>query len=222
MRNYTFDIINARFIAAGVAVQAKGLAYRLRPNQGRDAMRQEDYGVGLKSTLTVRTDTGTGEPTINSGEETWGGGTDYWLGRTALTDLLVKVPGEGVLLINDVSMNVSLQKEIVRTALVGRPGTIKELITNGDYQISMSVGLVATNDLGEIIDQYPERGVSQLRELLEREESLEVNSGFLDLFGINRIVVTGMSLRQMTYSNRQVIDITALSDSDYVITSLEY
>ena len=27
MQNYSFDIINARFIAAGLAVQAKGMAY---------------------------------------------------------------------------------------------------------------------------------------------------------------------------------------------------
>ena len=46
MQEYKFEIINARFIASGVAIQAKGLAYRLRPNKGRDAQKNEDYKLG--------------------------------------------------------------------------------------------------------------------------------------------------------------------------------
>ena len=139
-----------------------------------------------------------------------------------LTDLIVNVPEQGLLLINDVTMNISLQKEVVKTALVGRAGTVKEYITDGDYQINMSVGMVATDGSGTIIDQYPERAVTQLREILERPEALEVSSAYLDIFGISRIVVTGFSARQMTHSNRQVIEITALSDTDYVIESTDY
>lgn len=125
-------------------------------------------------------------------------------------------------MINDVTVNISLQKEIVRTALVGRAGTIKEYISDGDYQLNMSVGIVAVNDNGEIIDQYPERAIAQLREILERPEALEVSSLFLGLFGITHMVVTGFTVKQMTYSNRQVIDITAVSDSAYVIASTDY
>lgn len=220
MQNYTFDIVNARFIASGAATQAKGLLYRLRLNKGRDVMKQEDYKLGTPTGILVRNDLGSGA--LNSPEEKWSGNVDYWLGRTAMTDLVVKVPGEGELLINDVVMNVSLQKEIVKTSIIGRKGSIKEYITDGDYQISMSVGIVAVNERGEIIDQYPERAVTQLREILERPEALEVNSGFLDLFNINKIVVTNMSVKQMTHSNRQVIEITAISDDDYCITYSDY
>lgn len=46
MQEYKFEIINARFIASRVAIQAKGLAYRLRPNKGRDAQKNEDYKLG--------------------------------------------------------------------------------------------------------------------------------------------------------------------------------
>lgn len=222
MQTYSFDIVNARFIASGVAVQAKGLAYGLRPEGGRDAMKQEAYGLGDGVGMSVRTLTSDGRRAVNDREARWHGNSDYWLGRTALTDMVVNVPGEGVLLINDISINVSLQKEIVRTALVGRAGTIKEYITDGDYQLSMSVGVVAVDDDGVIIDQYPEKAISQLREIMERPEALEVNSEFLDLFGINRIVVTGFSASQMTYANRQVLEITAVSDTDYVIYSMDY
>lgn len=220
MQNYTFDIVNARFIASGAATQAKGMLYRLRLNKGRDVMKQEDYKLGTPTGILVRNDLGS--DALNTPEEKWNGNVDYWLGRTAMTDLVVKVPGEGELLINDVVMNVSLQKEIVKTSIIGRKGSIKEYITDGDYQISMSVGIVAVNERGEIIDQYPERAVTQLREILERPEALEVNSGFLDLFNINKIVVTNMSVKQMTHSNRQVIEITAISDDDYCITYSDY
>ena len=220
MQNYTFDIINAKFVAAGAAIQAKGLAYRLSPNVGRDAMRQNDYHFDKPSGgLKLRNHSEHGLSTINRGEEGWAGASDYWLGRTALTDLVIKVPSEGDLLINDITMNVSMQKEVVKTALVGRKGTIKEYITDGDYQITMSVGIVAVDDNGEMIDQYPERAVAQLREILERPESQEVNSAFLDMFGISWITVTGFTVKQMTHSNRQIIEITALSDDDYVIVA---
>ena len=59
-------------------------------------------------------------------------------------------------------------------------------------------------------------------EIMERPEALEVSSAFLDLFGISHIVVTGFSAKQMTHSNRQVIEITALSDTEYVIESNDY
>lgn len=222
MQSYIFDIINARFIAAGMAVQARGLAYGLRQSKDRDSMKQEDYKLGTLPGYSLPSGAAEGSRPVNKSEEKWHGGSDYWLGRYALTDMVVKVPDEGLLLINDVTVNVSLQKEIVRTALVGRAGTIKEYITDGDYQLSMTVGIVATDENGEIIDQYPERAVAQLREIFERPEALEVSSAFLDLFGITRMVVTGFSARQMTHSNRQVIEITALSDTEYVIESNDY
>lgn len=222
MQEYKFEIINAAFVASGVAIQAKGLLYRLRPDKGRDGQKQEDYKLGTLPGYAMPGGTSENGGAINSSEERWTGSGDYWLGRTALTDLVVKVPGEGLLLINDVTVNVSLQKEVVKTALVGRAGTIKEYITDGDYQLSMSVGLVAVDDEGRITDQYPERAMAQLREILERPEALEVSSAFLDIFGITHIVVTGFSAKQMTHSNRQEIEITALSDTEYVIESNDY
>ena len=222
MQNYNLQIINAAFVASGGAIQAKGLLYRHRPDKGRGAQKAEDYQLGTLPGYQTGGGTDSGGRPVNKREEVWSGSGDYWLGRTVLTDLIVNVPEQGLLLINDVTMNISLQKEVVKTALVGRAGTVKEYITDGDYQINMSVGMVATDGSGTIIDQYPERAVTQLREILERPEALEVSSAYLDIFGISRIVVTGFSARQMTHSNRQVIEITALSDTNYVIESTDY
>lgn len=222
MTDYKLQIVNAAFIASGVATQAKGVLYRHRSDKGRNDQKVEDYRVETAPGWQMPRDTGTGESPINKPEDEWAGGADYWLGRTALTDLVIKVPGEGNLLINDATVSVSMQKLIVSTAIVGRTGTIKEYICDGDYQINISVGLVATDACGALVDQYPERAVTQLREILERPDALEVSSMFLDIFGITHMVVTGFSAKQMTHSNRQVIEITALSDSDYVISSTDY
>ncbi len=222
MTDYKLHIIDAAFVAAGAATQAKAMLYRHRPDSGRDAQKEEDYRLGSVPGWQMASNTGTGERQVNKAEDAWNSDRDYWLGRTALTDLAIKIPGEGTLLINDATVNVSMQKMIVTTAVVGRAGTIKEYITDGDYQINISVGIVAIDSTGAMIDQYPERAVAQLREILERPEALEVSSAFLDLFGITHMAVTGFAAKQMTHSNRQVIDITALSDQDYVITSMDY
>lgn len=222
MKDYKLKILNAAFVASGVAIQAKGLLYRLRPDKGRDVQKDEDYKLGTLPEMSQPTTTKQGGTAINKPEEVWSGSGDYWLGRQVLTDLSVIVPDEGELVINDATVNVSLQKEIVKTSLVGHKGTIKEYITDGDYQVNISVGLAAVDGEGRIVDQYPERAMSQLRAILERPEALEVSSAFLDVFGIRYLVVTGFTAKQMTHSNRQVIEITAVSDTEYVIESNEY
>lgn len=209
-------------MASGVAIQAKGLLYRLRPDKGRDAQKDGDYKLAELPGMDAGLSGGEAAYPINKTEDAWTGSGDYWLGRRVLTDLSVNVPGEGVLLMNDVTMGVSMQKEVVRTAIVGRPGTVKEYVTDGDYQVTLTVGLVAVDSEGRETDQYPERAVAQLREILERPEALEVGSGFLDLFGITHLVVTGWTVKQQTHSNRQTVEIQAVSDREYVIEGEEY
>ena len=221
MTDYKLEILSAAFVATGVATQAKGYLYRLQPDKGRKQETRDTMLSDLPG-LKVATKTPTGERALSVAEERWSGTEDYWLGRSALTSLVVKHPEGGVLLLEDVTMNVSLQKEIVRTTLVGRRGTIKEYITDGDYQVSMSIGVAAVDENHELIDQYPERALAELRKVLDTEEAVEISSGFLDVFGIRKLVVTGYTVKQMTYANRQVVEVTAVSDEDYVIESTDY
>lgn len=222
MTDYKLTFINTRFVAAAWLIQGKGMLYRMRPDKGRkDGMKQEDYKLGTLPAQRI------GGGSLEAGAEIKLADSErtdagYWLGRNALTDIVVKVPEEGTLVLTDVTANVSMQKEIVKTQLVGHKGTIKEYVSDGDYQVSLSLGVVAMNDNGELLDQYPEEAISTLRRIFERPNALEVSSAFLDAFGINRIVVTGFSAKQMTYANRQVVEITALSDEDYVIKSQSY
>lgn len=217
--NYNLQIIDARFVAAGLLKNVAAFAFRLHPDKGRSG-REEDYKLGAIPAMKMPE--ASRQSAVSLAEEEWSGTGDYWLGRNVLTDLVVNVPDEGVLVLQEATVNASLQKEIVKTQLVGKKGTIKEYISDGDYQLNIAVGLVSVNAQGEIIDQYPERALSQLRRILEIGESLEVSSPFLDALGVNRMVVTGFSVKQMTYANRQLVEITALSDTDYVIESNEY
>ena len=220
MRNYNLQIVNAALVAASVASQVvRPLLYKFKP---LDQSEATDYKLGDLRNQVVSSAVSTGDRSISLAETKWQGSEDYWLGRNVLTDLVVRVPEKGVLTIPDVTSNISKQKEIVKTAIVGRAGTIKEYITDGDYQLSISIGIVSVDENNQIIDQYPESAISTLREVLEENQSLEASSTFLDVFGINKIVVTGFSAKQMTYANRQVVEVSALSDDDYIIQSTDY
>lgn len=220
MKNYNLLIGHAAFVAASVATQVvRPQLYKFKP---ADQPEAADYKLGDLRDQVLPSAAPTGDNQISLAEEKWQGTEDYWLGRNVLTDLVIRVPEKGVLTIPDVTINVSKQKQIVQTALVGRAGTIKEYISAGDYQLEMSIGVVAVDENNEIIDQYPESAISTLREVLEEDQSLEASSTFLDVFGINKIVITGFSAKQMTFSNRQVVEVSALSDDDYIIQSTDY
>ena len=90
---YKFEIINARFIASGVAIQAKGLAYRLRPNKGRDAQKNEDYKLGTLPGYATGGGTTEGGRGYQQGRGEVERERRLLAGRTALTDMVVKVPG---------------------------------------------------------------------------------------------------------------------------------
>lgn len=223
--NLHISIGDARFVAAAVGQQARARLYLFGARAGNsedlNESRKAGYGLGLIGQQPLPSVQRSGYSPISLAEDVKAD-TDYWLGRYTLTNLVVRVPNEGILLINDAVVNISKQKEIVKTALVGRTGTIKEYITDGDYQLSINIGVVAVDSENKPIDQYPEKAMGVLRKIFEKDESLEVSSAFLDVFGINKMVVTGFSASQMTHSNRQTIEVSALSDDDYIIESTDY
>lgn len=224
-RDYKLHIIDAAAVAVGVAHQAKGILYRFKPdldNTKDFGGKDTDYQFSTSEGWTMPSDPH-GGTLVSLAEEKTEQTSDYWLGRNTLTDLVITVPDKGLLVINDAIVNVSKQKEIVKTVLIGRKGgTVKEYICDGDYQISITVGLVAVDAENKQIDQYPETALGVLREVLDLDRALEVSSAFLDLFDVHKMVVTGFSAKQATHSNRQGVEITAVSDTDYIIQSTDY
>lgn len=140
-------------------------------------------------------------------------------GKNWLTSLAISSQNKQIIL-QECIISVSQEKQIVSTALQGRNGTIKEYISDGDYQISIMAAvsyspLSEQNPTAEPL--YPIEPMAELIELLKHPESLEVQSDFLQLFEIFSVVVTGYSLEQETHSNRQSIQIQMLSDLPYEI-----
>lgn len=140
-------------------------------------------------------------------------------GKDWLTSLAVAFEDKKILL-EECIISINQEKNIVTTALQGRNGTIKEYISDGDYQISVSAAVSSYKEKSgnnEASLEYPQDKVQQLVELLQLPETLNIHSDFLEVFGIKSAIVTGFSLEQETHSNRQAFQIQMLSDLPYEI-----
>ncbi len=139
-------------------------------------------------------------------------------GKQWLTSLALKYDGKEFIF-NECIITLNIEKNIVTTALQGRNGTIKEYISDGDYNISIDAGISTyTLDYKEDFDiAYPIDAVAELKKFLSIPEALEVQSDFLEIFGIKSAVVKSFGLQQETHSNRQSINIQMLSDEPYEI-----
>lgn len=123
-------------------------------------------------------------------------------------------------------VNVSRSRNIVATPVLNGRGTVKEMITEGDLDLTITLAVVSSTAAGDYLDDsvtaydmYPYNGVERLRRLLDEPERLDVVSDFLKLFDLDGgdfgIVVKSYSVHQDTHLNRQVFEIQAVSDYDY-------
>lgn len=195
------------FVAAGVDRHARVAIARLEPSQ---VNKERPSWAGRGGRLA---ESNIAAPITDK---------ELWENRYVLTELTLSKEDGETLVMNDAIVTVTQEKHIVRTTLVGLNGSIKEYVSCGDYNISINVGIVAVDSGGNIVDEYPEEGICKVREFLCENKAINVTSLFLSVFGIERMVVTRFSLKQETASNRQTIEVRALSDEDYVIKSTEY
>lgn len=144
-----------------------------------------------------------------------------WLGAYMLCPLLLRLEDGAELSIPDAVVAMTRTKNIVTTQVVGMVGTVKEYISDGDFDINIAVGIQGVED-GKVANVYPEEGLRELRKFLEVDKPISVQSAFFDLFEINRLVVKSYSLTQGTESNYQELTISALSDNEYNVFSTDY
>lgn len=122
----------------------------------------------------------------------------------------------GLILPNEPSISISSRKNIVETALTGstRRGTVKELISIEDWQVTIRG--IAFNEKSKVV--YPEDQVKSLRDLYEKNESLEVMCALTNLMGIYRLVITGFELPEMIgVQHAQAYQFTCVSDEDFLL-----
>ena len=144
-----------------------------------------------------------------------------WLGAYTICPLLLRLEDGAELSIPDAVVAMTRTKQIVTTQVVGMVGTVKEYISDGDFDINIAVGIQGVED-GKIANVYPEEGLRELRKFLEVDKPISVQSAFFDLFEINRLVIKSYSLTQGTESNYQELSISALSDNEYNVFSTDY
>ncbi len=106
-----------------------------------------------------------------------------------------------------VLFTVNQQKNIITTDLQGRNSSVKEYISDKDYQIEIMGVLNAENR------NFPLEDLQDLIAMLKAPVSLSINSWYLDLFGISNLVVMSYDIGQEEgkYSN-QSFSISCLSD----------
>ena len=106
-----------------------------------------------------------------------------------------------------VLLTVSNNKNIVKTVIQGRNGTIKEYISDGDYQIELK-GIISDKN-----NRYPESIIQKLINIINIPSEIPVTSDFLQLFGINYVVIDPSSMPQTEgFRNQQEFTITMYSD----------
>lgn len=112
----------------------------------------------------------------------------------------------------DAMISCNNSKNIVSTAINGMNGTIKEWVSNGDVMISCDMTLVSDDG------SYPEEKVREVCSLLEKNESLQVESYILnDIWGVSRVVVTSWNMTPTPTRNYQKISFTMQSDEAYIV-----
>lgn len=110
--------------------------------------------------------------------------------------------------IDTVLFIVNNSKNIVKTAVQGLNGTIKEYISDGDAQISIK-GIIVGG-----YNKYPFDEVQILQALLDAPVPIGVNSYYLNNFGIYNIVIESFAFPQnMGSYSQQPFEINAISDA---------
>lgn len=111
--------------------------------------------------------------------------------------------------IDCVLTTVTQNKIIERTQITGRKGTIKEYVSDGDFDVSLKIVLYTPNP-----NLFPEEASNRLVQILKAPISLEVVSPVLNKYDIYNIVVTGYTNSQRQgFKNITVFDVTAVSDT---------
>lgn len=132
-----------------------------------------------------------------------------YLGTPVFSDIVFPREGKSDFVIDTVLVDVSMRKNIVTTVVQGRPGTVKEYVSDGDYEVRIRGAIVSNGN-----NNYPYNDVRDLHELLSRSEALPVVSDYLRLYNIYNLVVLSYNLPQREgFQNVQVFEIQCLSDS---------
>lgn len=152
--------------------------------------------------------------------------TDYNTGQKISPSLFWNVPVFADIVLSDMAGSITVQllqalcfvgrrKKIIHTDIMGRDGSIKEYITNGDYEINIK-GSFANREM----NQYPLEEMSNLVSLCNINEAINVTSDYIEgVYGICNIVIESIDVRpEEGMQNMLMFDIKAISDQAVELT----
>lgn len=103
-------------------------------------------------------------------------------------------------------ITINSQKNLIVTKVNGRDYSRKELVSNGDINISIS-GTISSN-LPEV---YPTNEIQKFIQIMQYKGPVRVNSQYLSQFGIDRIIIQDFNAPQKRgYKNVQEYTINAI------------
>lgn len=124
-----------------------------------------------------------------------------------------ETPENQSIIIDTVLMAMVQNKIVVKTMVSGRPGTVKEYISLGDYEIEIAGVIVS-----EQANVFPRDQVIALENLLKLGKEIAVSSNFLQLFSIHSIVVERYRIEEKLGTRNEVpFSIFATSDAPFEI-----
>lgn len=120
----------------------------------------------------------------------------------------------GLMLPNEPTVVIQMEKRIVRTPLTGSEsvGDVLELIAVSNYMITIRG--IALNYASTKV--YPEDLVKEIHELALRKESLIVENALTALLGIERLAILKLTLPEMTgVQHAQAYQLDCISDNPF-------
>jgi hypothetical protein len=125
--------------------------------------------------------------------------------------IMLQLPGSEDLFLESAICVINQDRNIITTPIQGRDGTVKEYISNGDYELSIT-GIIATRKL-----DYPYNEVKAFKKYMEAKQPLKIVSKLTQELGIYEVVVTGWSLPYNPNINCAQYDFKCLSDTPIIL-----
>jgi hypothetical protein len=175
-----FNLKNLEIIAATGVNLAKYQSARIPPTKGNDYNPYEnEIETGpQKDKELYKSKIGT--PVY----------TNLTIEAGSYTDDLGNTKNFPKIVFDTVLLTVTMSKNIVKTSIQGRPGTIKQSISLGDYEVNINAIVPGDNGV------YPFNAVADIKSMLEAPIALTVSSRWLQIWDVNQIVIDSFEVPQ--------------------------
>jgi hypothetical protein len=120
------------------------------------------------------------------------------------------------------TLTLSNEVTVQQTTVAGMDGTVKEIITLGDYRVNLKCFLTHNHFVsveGSYYkyllrnSEFPEKVVREIRDLFEQKKSHRVISPFLNIFNIQYLLITSMSFPELDgYDSIIPVELQGISD----------